>query len=107
MLGTYHYGHRLLQDQFDTRRLADRKEGRLVSDLIDSEDKAFIEEVDMFFLATADEQGCLNCSCKGGEPGFVRVLDDHTLRTLSYQEQQAPTPTNSFEATYPLFTRVA
>ena len=107
MLGTYHHGHRLLQDQFDTRRLADRKEERLVSDLIDSEDKAFIEEVDMFFLATADEQGCPNRSSKGGEPGFVRALDDHTLRTLSYQEQQASTSTNSFEATYPLFTRVA
>jgi predicted pyridoxine 5'-phosphate oxidase superfamily flavin-nucleotide-binding protein len=29
----------------------------------------------MFFIATADAQGRPNCSYKGGEPGFVRVLD--------------------------------
>jgi predicted pyridoxine 5'-phosphate oxidase superfamily flavin-nucleotide-binding protein len=38
----------------------------------------------MFFLATADEQGRPNCSYKGGEPGFVRVLDEHTVTFPSY-----------------------
>ena len=33
----------------------------------------------MFFLATADEHGMPQCSYKGGEPGFVRVVDEHTL----------------------------
>ena len=33
----------------------------------------------MFFLATADAQGRPSCSYKGGDPGFVRVLDEHTL----------------------------
>ena len=33
----------------------------------------------MFFLATADADGQPQCSYKGGEPGFVRVLDDRTL----------------------------
>jgi predicted pyridoxine 5'-phosphate oxidase superfamily flavin-nucleotide-binding protein len=84
MAGTYHDGHRLLQDQFDTRRLADRIDERLVDDVIDSDDKAFIEELDMFFLATSDEQGHPNCSYKGGEPGFVRVLDEHTLAFPNY-----------------------
>jgi uncharacterized protein len=84
MPGTYHEGHRLLQDQFDTRRLADRIDERLVDDVIDSYDKAFIEDLDMFFLATSDEQGHPNCSYKGGEPGFVRVLDKHTVAFPSY-----------------------
>lgn len=84
MSGTYHDGHRLLQDRFDTRRLADRIDERLVDDIIDADDKAFIETLDMFFLATADEQGRPNCSYKGGEPGFVRVLDDHTLAFPNY-----------------------
>jgi len=83
MKNTYHDGHRL-QDRFDTRRLADRIDERLVDDTIDADDKAFIESLDMFFLATADDQGRPNCSYKGGEPSFVRVLDDHTVAFPSY-----------------------
>jgi uncharacterized protein len=82
--GTYHDGHRLLQDRFDTRRLADRIDERLVDDIIDADDKAFIETLDMFFLATADEQGRPNCSYKGGEPGLVWVLDKQTIAFPSY-----------------------
>jgi uncharacterized protein len=84
MSETYHDGHRLLQDRFATRRLADRIDERLVDDVIDTDDKAFIESLDMFFLATADEQGYPNCSYKGGEPGFVRVLDEHTVAFPTY-----------------------
>src|SRR5919199_3155369 len=84
MTNIYHDGNRLLQDRFDTRRLANRIDERLVDDVIDADDKAFIESLDMFFLATADEQGCPNCSYKGGEPGFVRVLDEHTLVFPNY-----------------------
>ena len=43
MPDTYHDGHSLLQDRFDTRRLADRIDERLVDDVIDAEDKTFIE----------------------------------------------------------------
>ena len=65
-MATYHDGQRLLQDRFNTRRLADRIDERLVDDIIDANDKAFVERLDMFFLATADEQGRPNCSYKGG-----------------------------------------
>jgi uncharacterized protein len=75
----YHSGSRSLQDRFDTRRLADRIEDVKVTDVIDDRDRAFIERMDMLFIATADEQGRPNCSYKGGDPGFVRVLDEHTL----------------------------
>jgi uncharacterized protein len=71
--------HRTLQKRFDTERLADRIEERLVHDFIDAEERSFIERLDMFFLATADAQGRPSCSYKGGDPGFVRVLDEHTL----------------------------
>jgi predicted pyridoxine 5'-phosphate oxidase superfamily flavin-nucleotide-binding protein len=82
---TYHDGHRLLQERFDTRRLADRLDERFVQrGSIDADDKAFIERQDMFFLATADEQGRPNCSYKGGEPGFVRVLDERTIAFPNY-----------------------
>ncbi len=78
-MGLYSDASRKLQDRFDTRRLADRIEERIVRDHIDEGDRAFIEARDMFFIATTDEEGQPQCSYKGGEPGFVRVLDDTTI----------------------------
>jgi uncharacterized protein len=75
----YHDGSRRLQDSFDTRRLADRLEQVKVTATIDDRDRAFIESMDMLFLATADEHGRPTCSYKGGDPGFVRVLDERTV----------------------------
>jgi uncharacterized protein len=84
MTELYNRGSRTLQDQFDSRRLADRIEERLVHTRLSDDDRAFIEACDMFFLATADAQGRPNCSYKGGEPGFVRVLDEQTIAFPSY-----------------------
>ena len=84
MSGVYHEGSRHYQDLFDTRRLADRIDERLIDDVIDESDRAFIERMEMFFLATADEQGRPTCSYKGGDRGFVRVLDEHTIAFPSY-----------------------
>ena len=84
MAGLYHEGNRRLQDAFDTRRLADRLEEVKVRDHIDEGDRAFIEGLDMFFLATADAEGRPSCSYKGGDPGFVRVLDERTLAFPDY-----------------------
>jgi uncharacterized protein len=80
----YHEGNRRLQDAFDTRRLADRLEDVKLRDFIDAGDRAFIESLDMFFLATADADGRPNCSYKGGDPGFVRVLDERTVAFPDY-----------------------
>jgi len=33
----------------------------------------------MFFLGTADGAGRPQCSREGGDPGFLRVIDEHTL----------------------------
>src|SRR5262249_10331372 len=63
----YHDGSRRLQDRFDTRRLAARLDERFLQrGVIDASDRAFIERMDMFFLATADEHGRPQCSYKGG-----------------------------------------
>jgi predicted pyridoxine 5'-phosphate oxidase superfamily flavin-nucleotide-binding protein len=84
MTGLYHEGARELQDRFDTRRLADRLEDVKVHATITPDDRAFIERMDMLFLATADAEGRPQCSYKGGDPGFVRVLDEHTLAFPAY-----------------------
>jgi uncharacterized protein len=82
---TYHEGSRQLQDRFDTRRLADRIDEKFVSrPVIDDDDRAFIESCDMLFIATADAEGRPNCSYKGGEPGFARVLDERTIAFPSF-----------------------
>lgn len=84
MTELYHDGARALQDRFDTRRLADRLEQVKVHDTITPGDRAFIERMDMLFLATADAAGHPQCSYKGGDPGFVTVLDEHTLAFPNY-----------------------
>src|SRR5262245_51224787 len=84
MTSMFHASSRALQDRFDTRRIADRIESRLVKDQIDDGSRQLIESVDMFFLATADAEGRPNCSYKGGAPGFVRVVDAHTIAFPNY-----------------------
>ena len=85
MAFTYHEGSRSLQDRFDTRRLADRLDERFLQHpAIDADDREFIERMDMFFLATVDAEGHPQCSYKGGDPGFVRVLDTNTLAFPNY-----------------------
>jgi uncharacterized protein len=76
--------HRKLQDRFDTRRLADGVERRIVGQEITPEHQAFIESRDMFWLATIDHQGRPTVSYKGGDPGFVRVLDRNTIAFPCY-----------------------
>ncbi|MBI3776060.1 MAG: pyridoxamine 5'-phosphate oxidase family protein [Gammaproteobacteria bacterium] len=80
----YQDSHRKLQDRFDTRRLADRLDESLVHSPILPDEKEFIENRDMFFLASVDARGHANCSYRGGHPGFVRVLDEHTLVFPNY-----------------------
>src|SRR5215203_1127012 len=84
MENLYHGGSRRLQDHFDTRRIADRLEEKTVRETIDDDDRAFIEARDMFFISTADEEGRPQCSYKGGDPGFVRVVDEHTIAFPNY-----------------------
>lgn len=81
---TYSSASRALQDEFDTRRLADRLAEVKVRDRFTAEDRQFIERMDMFFLATVDGAGQPTCSYKGGDPGFVTILDDRTLAFPNY-----------------------
>jgi predicted pyridoxine 5'-phosphate oxidase superfamily flavin-nucleotide-binding protein len=81
---TYHDGMRRLQDLRETRALADRLEKVTMRAAFTDDDKAFIQRCRMFFIATADTAGHPDCSYKGGLPGFVRVVDEHTLAIPDY-----------------------
>src|SRR5690606_15191068 len=76
--------HRALQDQFQTRRLADRIEDSIVSDRLSEQTQAFIAARDMFFLSTIDHLGRPTVSYKGGDPGFLRVIDEREIAFPSY-----------------------
>ena len=80
----YHDGMRQLQDERDTRNIADRLEKVTVRNAFTDDDRAFIQRCTMFFIATADGDGHPECSYKGGLPGFVRVLDERTLAFPDY-----------------------
>ncbi len=80
----YSSASRALQDTFDTRRLADRLAEVKVHGRFTADDRQFVERLDMFFLATVDEAGQPTCSYKGGDPGFVTILDDTTLAFPNY-----------------------
>src|SRR5262245_11958509 len=80
----YHDGNRALQDEFESRRIADRLEEKLTRTKFTDDDKAFIENAPFFFLATADADGRPDCSFKGGMPGFVRVTGASELAFPDY-----------------------
>ena len=80
----YHDGNRRLQDEFDSRRIADRLEEKLTRTAFTADDKAFIESTPYFFIATADAEGHPDCSFKGGMPGFVRVTGPSELAFPDY-----------------------
>ena len=84
MSDIYDDGHRRLQDQFDTRDLADRIDTAMVHHTISEADKDYIERMDMFFPASVDDRGRVNSSYKMGEPGFVRVIDEWTIAYPDY-----------------------
>jgi predicted pyridoxine 5'-phosphate oxidase superfamily flavin-nucleotide-binding protein len=76
--------HRALQQAFDTEKMADRVGELIVVNEIAPEHAGFIESRDMFFLTTIDHRGYPTCSYKGGNPGFVKVVDSQTLAFPSF-----------------------
>jgi predicted pyridoxine 5'-phosphate oxidase superfamily flavin-nucleotide-binding protein len=80
----YSGDQRALQEQFQTGRMADLLEQVIVHSEVQDAERAFIESRDMFFLATVDAGGQPTCSYKGGDPGFVKVVEPATIAFPSY-----------------------
>lgn len=80
----YGEAQRALQDEFDTRQLADAHQLSIVAPGIDDDRKAFIESRDFFFLSTVGVDGWPSVSYKGGPTGVVHVEDEHTIVFPSY-----------------------
>jgi predicted pyridoxine 5'-phosphate oxidase superfamily flavin-nucleotide-binding protein len=75
----YTKAQQALQAKFEAENLAAATAATIVHSELEEHERAFIESRDMFFLASVDSRGQPTCSYKGGEPGFVRVVDSQTL----------------------------
>jgi predicted pyridoxine 5'-phosphate oxidase superfamily flavin-nucleotide-binding protein len=84
MTRLYGEQHRQLQDEFGTRAMADRVEELVCRTEFDEGAIGFIQSVEMFYLSSIDHQGRPTVSYKGGDAGFVKVLDSTTLIFPSY-----------------------
>lgn len=80
----YGEGARALQDEFDTRRLADRLAGWTLHTALTDTDIELIRAQSTVWLATVDADGWPDVSYKGGDIGFVEVLHETELRIPSY-----------------------
>ena len=78
-----HPGEIIVQTRAGTRLVGQRLIQH-VRDVLGVGFKEFIEAQWMFFLATSDDEGRMDCNYRGGIPGFVRVVDDKTLLFPDY-----------------------
>lgn len=76
--------HRAMQQDFATVDLANSVRDNIRASEIGELHQGFIETRDMFFLSTIDHRGYPSCSYKGGNPGFVKVVDSKTLAFPSF-----------------------
>ncbi len=53
--------------------------GKQVLDYLNSRMREFIGRQEMAFVATADRGGECDCTFRSGPPGFIRVVDEHTV----------------------------
>lgn len=77
-MSMFHEGHRMLQDRFDGRRIADALEKHRRLAEFGEDQRALIEGSSFFFLATAHCDS-VDCSFKGGPEGFVQVTGPTSL----------------------------
>jgi predicted pyridoxine 5'-phosphate oxidase superfamily flavin-nucleotide-binding protein len=64
---------RTREPQPDSKLLVQRQ------DILGADQQRSIQEADTFFIATHHPDGGADASHRGGQPGFVRVLNDHRL----------------------------
>lgn len=72
-------GEMVMREKHGTAAQAAKLEERIMGSSLSLLFRMFVEGSDFFFLATANAAGTPDCSFRGGEPGFVRVLDPKTL----------------------------
>jgi predicted pyridoxine 5'-phosphate oxidase superfamily flavin-nucleotide-binding protein len=77
---------REVQERYGSRAFYDRRRARAatskaggVGDALSDDERDYLSECDSFYLATVSETGWPYVQFRGGPPGFLRVLDEHTI----------------------------
>jgi hypothetical protein len=60
-------------------------DGPVVNDLLGPTKSAFIAARDGFYLASVSEHGWPYMQHRGGPPGFLRMIDEHTLGVADFR----------------------
>lgn len=80
----YTASSRRLQDENNSRKLADAVAHSIVDDELRPEQAGFISGLDYFFLTTVNEKGEPTVSYKGGPVGLAHVLDPRRIVFPNY-----------------------
>jgi predicted pyridoxine 5'-phosphate oxidase superfamily flavin-nucleotide-binding protein len=75
----YNPAHRQLQDEFESRPLADRLRELIIKPFLDEDAQNFIRSRNNFYLTTVDADGFPTVSHKGGASGFVIIESETSL----------------------------
>lgn len=79
------HGEHVVQQHMGTQARAQKFYDRQMQAQLTDRMIQLIDEQEMVFVATADSAGNCDCSPRFGRPGFVRVLDPHTLAYPEYR----------------------
>lgn len=80
----YTDSQRIIQEQFECRRLADAVEKAIVTEELDDRHINFIQSRDYFFLSTVNAAGEPTVSYKGGNVGVLKILDKNHVAFPAY-----------------------
>ncbi|MFI6870915.1 pyridoxamine 5'-phosphate oxidase family protein [Nocardia sp. NPDC050406] len=72
-------GERELQERYSTEDRAERFYRDQVRERLNAHMIEFIRRMDMAFIATSDKHGECDSSFRAGQPGFLHVIDEHTV----------------------------
>ncbi|HEY6274859.1 MAG TPA: pyridoxamine 5'-phosphate oxidase family protein [Streptosporangiaceae bacterium] len=78
-------GEHLLQERYGTGERASRFYDTQFCDELTPQMIEFIGRMEMAFIATSDAFGECDCSFRAGAPGFLRVLDEHSIAYPEYR----------------------
>jgi predicted pyridoxine 5'-phosphate oxidase superfamily flavin-nucleotide-binding protein len=74
-----------VQERYGSRQFYDRRRARADGteaaggDALSDDERAYLSERDSFYLATVSATGWPYVQFRGGPPGFLQVIDDHTI----------------------------
>ena len=86
------------QVEMDADHLWTQFKGHRESNRFSEHEAAFIAERDSFYIASVSETGWPYVQHRGGPPGFLKVIDDHSLAFVDYRGNRLYISTGNLKA---------